>query len=103
MTHPDFSIHDVRYRRSADHESQIIVYGHTVGTITRLSDPGAGEERWTYLIHLHDDPRGPHQVHRRSQIRLATADMLWERRLVPPPPLPGHPMVPVRHAASARS
>ena len=103
MTHPEFSIHDVRYRRSSEHECQIIVYGRTVGTLTRVPDfsAGAGEEPSSYVIGLHDDRRGRRQVHHRAQIRLATADMLWDRGLVPPAPLPGNPMLHAQHAAGA--
>ena len=96
-----FSIHDVRFRRSGENECAIVVYGETVGTLTRHRDPCIADESRYYVVHLHDDPRGPRQVEHRGQIRLAAADMLWERDLVPPLPPPGHPMLHVERTVHA--
>ena len=63
--------------------------GRNATCATRSAGPG------------HDDHRGRRQVHHRAQIRLATADMLWDRGLVPPAPLPGNPMLHAQHAAGA--
>ena len=80
----DFSIHDVRFRRAGEHRSEILVYGQTVGDVVREPDPGNPHEPFSYRIDLHDGADGPRTVQRRSQIRLAIADWLWNDKIVPP-------------------
>ena len=38
MSSANFSIHDIRFRRSGDDECDIVVHGHTVGTVTCRPD-----------------------------------------------------------------
>ena len=84
MARSDFSIDDVLFRRTGDDLCAILVFGRQVGTLIRLRDHDDPAEPWYYVISLLRDPEGPRQVERRSQVRLAAADMLWERGLVPP-------------------
>ena len=91
MPGPDFSINDVLFRRTSHDQCAILVYGQRVGTLVRLRDREDPADPWSYVISLLRDPAGPRQVERRSQIRLAAADMLWERGLVPPQDPPALP------------
>ena len=100
MARSDFSIDDVLFRRTADDLCAILVFGRQVGTLIRLRDHDDPADPWYYVISLLRDPEGPRQVERRSQIRLAAADMLWQRGLVPPAGEPGHP-VPASHPPAA--
>ena len=84
MARSDFSIDDVLFRRTGDDFCAILVFGRRVGTLIRLRDHDDPADPWYYVISLLRDPAGPRQVERRSQIRLAAADMLWDRGLVPP-------------------
>ncbi|MCY4547196.1 MAG: hypothetical protein OXC28_02405 [Defluviicoccus sp.] len=83
MARSDFSIDDVLFRRTGDDRCAILVFGREVGTLIRLRDHDDPDDPWYYVIALLRDPAGPRQVERRSQIRLAAADMLWDRGLVP--------------------
>ena len=91
MSATDFSISDVLFRRTGDDECSIVVFGENVGTLVRVRDNDRPDDPWHYVIRLLGDPAGPREVDRRSQIRLAAADMLWERGLVPGLPAPGPP------------
>ena len=84
MTPCQFCISDVLFRHTRDDECSIVVFGFNVGTLIRLRDLGDPDRPVYYIISLFRDTDGPRQVDHRSQIRLATADMLWDRRLVPP-------------------
>ena len=91
MSATDFSISDVLFRRTGDDECSIVVFGENVGTLVRVRDNQRPDAPWSYVIRLLGDPAGPREVDKHSQIRLAAADMLWDRGLVPglpalPPP-----------------
>ena len=88
----DFSIHDVRFQRTADDECSIVVYGRTVGAVRLCADAFDPERRPSYSIALFDSDNPARRVERRAQVRLAIADWLWEERLVPAaPPVPASP------------
>ncbi|MDE0334490.1 MAG: hypothetical protein OXI64_05985 [Defluviicoccus sp.] len=91
MSATDFSIDDVLFRRTADDECSIVVFGENVGTLVRVHDNDRPGDPWYYIIRLLGDTAGPRQVDKRSQIRLAAADMLWDRGLVPGLPAPPDP------------
>ena len=60
MSSSDFSARDVRFRRTGDDVCDIIVYGQTVGIVTRRPDIAAPDGGgWFYAVHLYDDRRGP--------------------------------------------
>ncbi len=92
MSSCDFSIRDIRFRRRLDDECDIVVFGETVGTVTRrrdIADPdGAGVY---FALHLYDDRRGPKSVDDRNAIKPAIARMMADRDLVPAAPPPVHP------------
>ena len=82
----DFSIHDVRFRRTARHSCWIVVRGHTVGDVQLVPPPAdPADPRFGYRIALHDAGGEPCFVRQRSQVRLAIADWLWNDDLVPEP------------------
>ncbi len=91
MSSFDFSIRDIRFRRRLDDECDIVVFGETVGIVTRrpdIADPdGAGVY---FALHLYDDRRGPKLVDDRDAIKPAIARMLADRDLVPVAPPPVH-------------
>ena len=91
MSATDFSISDVLFRRTGDDECSIVVFGENVGTLVRVRDNDRRDDPWSYVIRLFGDADGPREVGKRSQIRLATADMLWTRGLVPGLPAPPPP------------
>ena len=80
----DFSIHDVRFRRTCENRSRILVYGQVVGDVVREPDTDNPHEPFSYRIDLYDGAERPCTVRRRSQIRLAIADWLWNDKIVPP-------------------
>ncbi|MDE0383005.1 MAG: hypothetical protein OXI22_03900 [Defluviicoccus sp.] len=92
MARSDFLIDDVLFRRTGDDLCAILVFGRQVGTLIRLRGRDDPADPWYYVISLIRDPEGPRQVEHRGQVRLAAADMLWERRLVPFPNEPDHPL-----------
>ena len=100
MARSDFSIDDVLFRRTGDDLCAILVFGRQVGTLIRLRDRDDPADPWSYVISLLRDPEGPRQVERRSQVRLAAADMLWERGLVPSLDEPDHSL-PAAHPLAA--
>ena len=58
----------VTFKRLTAHESRIYADGDHVGDVYRHHDvlaPG----RVYYVVHLHEDPRGPRRVHERRRIR----------------------------------
>ena len=83
MSATEFSIHDVLFRRTGDDECAIVVFGENVGTVVRLRDRDDPSDAWRYIVRLLRDPAGARRLARRSQIRRAAADMLWDRGLVP--------------------
>ena len=90
MSSCDFSIHDVRFRRRLDDECDIVVFGETVGTVTRRPDIASPvSDRFYYALHLFDDRRGPRLVDDRVAVKPTVARMLVDRDLVPwtPPPV----------------
>ncbi len=87
----NFSLHDVRFRRRADDECDIVVHGQTVGTVTRRPDIGSNDPDSVYfVVHLFDDWRGPRQLDDRHDIRRTAAEMIANRDLVPSRPPPVH-------------
>ena len=92
MSSCDFNITDVRFRRCLDDECDIVVFGETVGIVTKRPDiasPGPG--RSYYALHLFDDHRGPRLVDDRDAVKPTVARMLVDRDLVPWTPPPVHP------------
>ena len=89
------------FRRTGDDLCVILVFGQQVGTLIRLRDHDDPVDPWYYVISLLRDPAGPRQVEHRGQIRLAAADMLWERGLVPPAGEPLHALPPSHPLAAA--
>ena len=83
MSATDFSISDVLFRRTGDDECAIVVFDRDVGTLVRLREHDHPDSPWYYVIRLLDDPAGSREIDRLGKIRLAAADMLWDRRLVP--------------------
>ena len=88
----NFSIRDIRFRRRLAAECDIVVFGETVGTVTKrrgIADPnGAG---FYFALHLHDDHRGPRLVDDRDAVKPTIAHMLVDRNLVPVTPPSVHP------------
>ena len=83
--------HDLRFRRCFGDECDIVLFGETVGTVSRRPDFVAGGNSHFYVVHLHDDHRGPRQVDDREQVKAVAAEMIAERDLVPSTPPPVHP------------
>lgn len=83
----DFSIHDVRFRRTARDRCWIVVRGRTVGDVQLLPPPAgpAHPEDFLYRIELYGAGDETCFVCSRGQVRLAIADRLWEEDLVPDP------------------
>ncbi len=79
----NFSIHDIKFRRRLDDECDIVVFGETVGTVTRRPDIASSAGGRYYVVHLRDDRRGPRTVDDRDAIKPAIARMLVDRDLVP--------------------
>ena len=101
MSSCDFSIRDVLFRRRLDHECDIVVHGKVVGSVFRRPDIANYDGGWYYVIHLHDDRRGPRQVDDRDAVKPTVARMLVDRDLVPWTPPPAHPDIPAqRHRAA---
>ena len=90
MSSCDFSIHDIRFRRRLDDECDIVVFGETVGTVTRRPDIASSAGGWYYVVHLRGDHRGPRTVDDRDAIKPVIARMLVDRDLVPWTPPPVH-------------
>ncbi|MDE0381685.1 MAG: hypothetical protein OXI20_20825 [Rhodospirillales bacterium] len=92
MSSCNFSISDIRFRRRLDHECDFVVFGETVGTVTKrrdIADPdGAG---FYFALHLHDDHLGPRLVDDRDAVKPTIARMLVDRNLVPAAPPQVHP------------
>ena len=99
MTSCNLSVHDLRFRRTGADECDIVVYGQTVGTVTRRPDIASPDGGVYFVIHLFDDHRGPRQVDERDRIKAVAAAMIAERDLAPWTPPPVHPdFVERRHA-----
>ena len=88
------STHDIKFRRRLDDECDIVVFGETVGTVTRRPDIASSAGGRYYVVHLRDDHRGPRTVDDRDAIKPAIARMLVDRNLVPWTPPPVHPAFP---------
>ena len=92
MSNSDFSIHDVRFRRRLAAECDIVVFGETVGTVTKrpdIADPnGTG---FYFALHLYGDHRGPLLVDDRDAIKPTIARMLVDRDPVPLTSAPVNP------------
>ncbi len=92
MSSCDFSIRDVRFRRRLGDECDIVVFGETVGIVTKRPDAASPEPgRSYYALHLFDDHRGPRLVDDRDAVKPTVARMLVDRDLVPWTPPPVHP------------
>ena len=71
----------VTFKRITPHESRIYAGGEHVGDVYRHDDILAPGHVF-YVVHLHDDPRGPRRVHERLCIRevaqrLVDSHPLW--------------------------
>ncbi|GEM_PF-2290522 len=71
----------VTFKRVAPHESRIYSDGDHVGDVYRQDDILAPGQVF-YVLHLHEDPRGPRRVHERHRIRdlaqrLVDSHPLW--------------------------
>ena len=98
MSSCDFSIRDIKFRRRLDAECDIVVFGETVGTVTKRPDvacPTPG--RFYYAVHLRDDRLGPRLIDDRDAIKPTIARMLVDRDLLPWTPPPVHPSTLERH------
>ena len=66
----------VTFKRLTPHESRIYdADGDHVGDVYRQDDilaPG----RVYYVVHLHEDPRGPRRVHERHRVRQVAQSLL---------------------------
>ena len=91
MSAADFSIRDVMFRRTVGNECDIVVFGETVGSVTRRPDIASPDGGWFYAVHLADDFRGPVLVDDRGAVRGEIARVMVERDLVPSIPPPVHP------------
>ena len=92
MSSCDFSIRDIKFRRRLDDECDIVVFGETVGIVTRRPDVADPDGTGVYFaLHLYDDRRGPKLVDDRDAIKPAIARMLVDRDLLPASPPPMHP------------
>ena len=91
MSSCDFSIHDIKFRRRLDDECDIVVYGETVGTVTRRPDIASLRRR--LVLRRTSSGRSPRSPHGRrpDAIKPAIARMLVDRDLVPWTPPPVHP------------
>ena len=72
----------VTFKRLTPHESRIYAGREHVGDVYRQDDilaPG----QFFYMVHLHDDPRGPRRVHERHRIREVSEDLLASHPLWP--------------------
>ena len=91
MSGRDLSIRDIRFRRRLDDECDIVVFGETVGIVTRRPDIADPDGEGVYFaLHLYDDRRGPKLVDDRDAIKPAIARMLADRDRVPAAPPPVH-------------
>lgn len=67
---------DIEYRRIAADEVRIHCDGRCAGEVFLHEDitrPGAPT---VYIVHLESDPRGPHRVYERGQVRDAVRHLL---------------------------
>ena len=65
----------VTFKRVTPHESRIYSDGDHVGDVYRQDDilsPG----RVFWVVHLHEDPRGPRRVHERHRVRDVAQSLL---------------------------
>ncbi len=72
----------VTFRRITPRESRIYADGEHVGDVCRQDDilvPG----QVFYVLHIHEDPRGPRRVHERHRIREVAEDLLGSHPLWP--------------------
>ena len=72
----------VTFRRITPRESRIYADGEHVGDVYRQDDILAPGQVF-YVVHLHDDPRGPRRVHQRHRIRQVAEDLLGSHPLWP--------------------
>ena len=65
----------VTFKRVTPRESRIYADGDHVGDVCRQDDIlSPGQAFW--IVHLHDDPRGPSRVHDRGRIRHLAQSLL---------------------------
>ena len=84
MSSCDFSIGDIRFRRRLADECDIVVFGETVGIVTKRHDIADPDDAGFYFaLHLHDDHR--------DAVKPTIARMLVDRDLVPATPPPTYP------------
>ena len=70
----------IAFRRISPDEARIVVDGDHVGDVYLQEDvlsPGSH----FYVVHLDEDPRGPHRVHDRNRIREATERLVLSHPL----------------------
>ena len=97
MSSANFSIHDLRFRRTGEDECDILVHDEVVGTVTRRPDIANPDGGVYFVIHLFDDHRGPRHVDDRDRVKAVAAATIAERDLVPCTPPPVHPAFRHRH------
>ena len=94
MSSCNLSIHDLRFRRTGEDQCDIVVFGQTLGTVTRRPDIASPDGGWYYVVHLFDDHRGPRHVDDLDRVRAVAAATIAERDLAPSMPPPVHPDFP---------
>ena len=91
MSSANFSIHDVRFRRTGGDECDIVVHNEVVGTVMKRPDFASPAGGSFYVVHLYDDHRGPRHVDDRDRVKTVTVAMIADRDLAPWTPRPVHP------------
>ena len=71
----------IAFKRIAPDESRILQDGEHVGDVYAHDDILQADHRY-FVIHLDEDPRGPHRVHERHRVRevaqqLVNSHPLW--------------------------
>ena len=67
---------DIEYRRIAADEVRIHCDGRCAGEVFLHADITRPDAPTVYIVHLESDPRGPHRVCERGQVRDAVRRLL---------------------------